>query len=225
MDQKRPWTQRLADDVGQRIAFYRERQKVSAQELADRCEALGVPSITRTVITKLENQRRDAVSTAEVQVLAYALGVPPAMLLFPLGDAETAEVLPGKYADPLEAIYWFSGAHRLLEPDANGFMEGETIPVLGPEAADLTTLADMTLFRLHEVMAGTAVRDRIQLGDRWDAEDTPDLPEEAKARAHLRISASNLLYIRSEIRRRGLTPRRLPTELDGMAELEDGADG
>jgi transcriptional regulator with XRE-family HTH domain len=99
----------MAADIGERVHFYRDRAGLSAQAVADECGRLGMPSISRTVITKLENGRREDVSTTELQVLAAALGVPAVLLLFPLGHAETVEVLPGRDVDPWAAIEWFTG--------------------------------------------------------------------------------------------------------------------
>jgi transcriptional regulator with XRE-family HTH domain len=109
VDQRRPWATRVTKDLGARVAFYRERRKLSAQDLADRCAGLGMPSLSRVVITKLENGRREAVSTAELQVLAKALDVPPVLLLFPVGFQEAAEVLPAVMSDPWHALRWFEG--------------------------------------------------------------------------------------------------------------------
>lgn len=110
MDQERGWAARCAATIGSCVARYRAERKLSAQQLADTCSLLGMPSISRVVITKLENGRREAVSTAELAVLAMALDVAPVLLLFPLGHTETVEVLPGLDVDPYAAIQWFGGS-------------------------------------------------------------------------------------------------------------------
>lgn len=83
---------------------------MSAQQLADECARLGHTGIQRTVISNLENGRRRDVSVADVLVLAEALGVAPAALVFPAGYAAKAEYLPGRTSAPLEAADWFAGA-------------------------------------------------------------------------------------------------------------------
>jgi 8-oxo-dGTP pyrophosphatase MutT (NUDIX family)/transcriptional regulator with XRE-family HTH domain len=98
---------RGAAGIGKRIASY--RGKMSAQQLADRCKALGMPSLSRIVITRLENGRREAVSTAEILILAQALEVTPVELLFPLGSAETVELSDGRSVPTWEALTWFTG--------------------------------------------------------------------------------------------------------------------
>lgn len=103
------WAARHAADVGRRVWYYRDRTGVSAQQLADKCADLGLPSITRTVITKLENGRREAVSTAELLVLAAALDVPPILLVIPLMRQPLVEILPGLNVWPWAALLWFRG--------------------------------------------------------------------------------------------------------------------
>lgn len=123
MVEQRSWAVENAAGIGKRVAFYRDRTKMSAQQLADRCAGLGMPAISRVVITKLENGRRETVSTAELQVLAEALGVAPALLLFPLGHAATVEVLPGREMDTWDACRWLLGGVRMfsskgIDPDS-----------------------------------------------------------------------------------------------------------
>jgi len=109
MEQDRGWAKREAAGIGERLAHFRRAAGLTAQELAERCAALGLESLSRVVITKLENGHREAVSTAELRVLARALRVPAVILLFPIGRAETIEVLPGQDAEPWAALEWFIG--------------------------------------------------------------------------------------------------------------------
>jgi transcriptional regulator with XRE-family HTH domain len=109
MDHGREWAAQVAAGIGERVAQHRRDRKLSAQDLADRCAELGFPAISRIVVTKLENGRRETVSTAELQVLARALGVPPILLLFPLGRSLDIEALPGLHTEPHAAIEWFTG--------------------------------------------------------------------------------------------------------------------
>src|ERR1035438_7158841 len=119
MNQEPGWAQGVAADIGRRVARY--RGKMSAQQLADRCKSAGMPALSRIVITRLENGRREAVSTAELQVLAKALDVAPILLLFPLGH-DLIEVLPGQEVGPYAAIEWFTG--RSAPADARKPQEG-----------------------------------------------------------------------------------------------------
>lgn len=109
MDQEQSWPKQVAADIGKRVAFHRERRKLSAQQVAELCAKLGVPSISRVVITKLENGRRDGVSAAELLALGAALDVPPIELLIPLDDAGEVEILPGVKRGTWDAFKWFTG--------------------------------------------------------------------------------------------------------------------
>jgi transcriptional regulator with XRE-family HTH domain len=90
------------------VRRYRQERSMSAQQLADRCAALGAP-IDRTVIANLENGRRPFVSVAEVLVLAAALEVSPLVLAIPLGRRELIEILPGVEISPWDAADWWQG--------------------------------------------------------------------------------------------------------------------
>lgn len=65
--------------------------------------------IQRSVLANLESGRRTTVTIAEVLVLAAALNVPPAILVFPVGQTETVEMLPDFPAEALEAVDWLAG--------------------------------------------------------------------------------------------------------------------
>lgn len=84
------------------------RGKRSAQWLADRTKELGY-TVTRSVISDLELGRRRYVSTAEIVILARALTVPPACLLYPDLPDGPVEVLPGTQVRSIDAAMWFSG--------------------------------------------------------------------------------------------------------------------
>lgn len=125
MVHQRTWTARVAADIGKRVAGYRKAHGLTAEQLAERC---ALPGITRVVITRLENGRRDSVSTAELQVLAKALDVPPVLLLFPVGLQEAVEVLPGVTADPWHAVRWFNGqSGNPADPGAQQPPEGRVL--------------------------------------------------------------------------------------------------
>ena len=75
-----------------------------------------MPEITRPVLVKLEHGRREAVSAAELAVLAAALDIAPVLLLYPVGSAGFAEYLPGRTAAPWDAAVW-SADEAFLGPD------------------------------------------------------------------------------------------------------------
>lgn len=118
MEHAQDWPARVAAQVGERIAYFRASatdargRKLTAQALADRCADLGLP-LGRPTIAKLEKGLRQSITVAEVAVLAKALNVSPADLIFPLGKSATVEVLPGQHSGTWDAVQWFSGfAHQ-----------------------------------------------------------------------------------------------------------------
>ncbi|MGW6243829.1 helix-turn-helix domain-containing protein [Streptomyces roseolus] len=102
------WSVRLAQSISMEVRRQRHAKGLSAQQLSDRCAALGMP-IQRSVLANLESGRRTTVTFAEVLVLAAALEVAPATLAFPVGRKMTVEVLPGVERQPLDAIRWMAG--------------------------------------------------------------------------------------------------------------------
>ncbi|MFG3287216.1 hypothetical protein ACGF3G_00130 [Streptomyces sp. NPDC048179] len=103
-----PWSERLALAVAQEVRRHRQRRAMSAQQLSDRCAELGMP-IQRSVLANMESGRRSTVTVAEVLVLAAALDVAPAQLVFPVGFEETCEALPERTFEPIDALDWFAG--------------------------------------------------------------------------------------------------------------------
>jgi transcriptional regulator with XRE-family HTH domain len=102
------WSARLALTIAGEVRRHRQAQGLSAQQLAERCAAIGMP-IQRSVLANLESGRRTTVNVAEVLVLARALNVPPGILLFPVGYQMQTELLPGGYAEPGTAVEWLAG--------------------------------------------------------------------------------------------------------------------
>lgn len=99
------WPATWNQAIGRRIAEIRREVGLSAQALADSCTDLGHP-MQRGTIAKFENGRRETVGVHELVVIATALYVAPAELLFPGAidgpqddpDAgePTVEYLPGR---------------------------------------------------------------------------------------------------------------------------------
>jgi len=201
MDQTYDWAARLAADVGSRVADCRAKRGLTARELAGRCAALGMPSLTRIVITKLENGRREVVSVAELAVLAAALGVTPLLLLHPAGTAESAEYLPGKRAAPWDAVRWWSGEAG-LSPDG----------AIGP--APRRSAA--SLFRSHQqLLSGLPpdVTEAAWRAARWHAAPGRSEKADPAARAMM-LNVIAVQETRESIRELGLEPPALPPGLE-----------
>jgi transcriptional regulator with XRE-family HTH domain len=157
MERGNDWTIRVAAGVGSRVAYHRKQAAMTASALSARCAELGLP-LDRNVIAKLETGHRQSVTVDEVFVLAAALDIPPALLLFGVGTEETAEILPGHHVPAFRAAQWASG-------------EG---PFPAPDAADLLTLITppnsggarpLALYRAHDRAAEEELRSTARATD------------------------------------------------------------
>ncbi len=109
---QKTWEARQAEAIGRAIKELRGKR--SAQWLSDQTTALGY-AVSRSTITDIENRRRKYISTAELSVIAWALGVPPVQLLFPALPDGDAEIVPGVHTTAIRAATWFSG-ETLMRP-------------------------------------------------------------------------------------------------------------
>lgn len=179
---------------------------MSAQQLADRCAALGFP-LGRSVIANFENGRRPTISVPELLVLAYALGVPPIALLFPVGREATVEPLPGRTAPTWDALRWFTGEGPLptKQPD--------TAP--RPWAVDRTDAdawradrAGLTDYRWHERYLEEWRADRAAAARATSDDHRAALLRQAASRE------APLWDARRRLRSLGLQLPELPAELE-----------
>jgi transcriptional regulator with XRE-family HTH domain len=220
------WQARLTGVVAREVRRYRTDRRISAQQLADRCEQLGLP-IPRPVLSNLENNRRESVTLAELLVLAEALEVAPLLLAIPLGRQQAVEFLPGQEVPTWEAALWWRG-------------EGEAIKDLGrgPELvrspgqknpADLVLEHQDLVSRWRRDVA--LARDAAFAAERAAPEERPGWIAAAEAHRENRArSESSLAEKRSAMRGLGLIPPPLPTVLAHLersapeheAELEAG---
>lgn len=106
-----------AQDQTERIAkeIRRLRGTSSAQWLSDRTAEVG-HRIGRSTISEIETGRRQSLSVVELTIIARALDVPPAQLLYPDLPDGPVEVLPGEHVTSIDAVRWFSG-EITLEPE------------------------------------------------------------------------------------------------------------
>lgn len=85
----------------------REDQRVPYTELSKRLTDLGRP-IPVLGLRRIERGER-RVDVDDLIALAWALSVPPAALLFPVGKADEIAILPGVEIHPDLALQWFVG--------------------------------------------------------------------------------------------------------------------
>lgn len=174
---------------------------MSTQQLAKACEQLGHP-IARSVLANFENGRRLTVSVPEIYVLAHALDVSPALLLFPLGREETVETSPGKEVPTWDALKWFAG-RTAPGPDND---HRSDVPTVLWEAHDNIVSGWLTApnFMINQQRAGIV----------------PTEDAYASVRASRRLFEDSLRALRVRMRTLGLTPPPLPDELQRIADQE-----
>lgn len=103
------WERELSRRVGAAVQARRKVLELTAQQLAERTRKLSYP-VSRVAISKIEgNLRAGKLDVAELLVLAAALELPPAALLFP-DILEEVNALPGKPTPALASFGWFVGA-------------------------------------------------------------------------------------------------------------------
>lgn len=154
----RDWAEHQAFRVAQEIR--RLRDKRSAQWLADQTKQLGY-GVTRIVISDLENGRRRYVTSAELTILAFALGTSPVALLFPppYTDDQMVELIPDHEVTKFFAAQAFSG----LPPYVNRYV---TIDQARPlyRAREIAQLEDQQRFLILQLEEFSGVNPA--LGDR-----------------------------------------------------------
>ena len=127
MTEKEDWAEVRAKAVAAEVSRLRKakRPKWSIKRLADETERLGYP-IGQSVLSNFEYGRRGArLEVVELLVLAAALDVPPAQLLWPNYPDGIVEYLPNWPATAEQAALIFVG---LMRAD---FSPGSDVPVGG----------------------------------------------------------------------------------------------
>lgn len=100
------WHQATSARVGRAVAARRKELRMTAQQLSERCRAVGAP-IHRSTITKIENGR-PRFDLGELIVLAAALMTSPVALLYPGPYDEEIDGLPALKSSQFDLTQWFS---------------------------------------------------------------------------------------------------------------------
>lgn len=108
------------ETITRRVREARNRKGMTAQELADRLKASGVPW-DRGTVTKLETGRRQSVTVVELLALARVLDVAPIHLLVPLDDEAALRVTPAEHVPADRARQWIRGNKPLAGTDLRIF--------------------------------------------------------------------------------------------------------
>lgn len=126
------WARSTVERAYSNITAERQRQGVSANELAQLCSQLGYP-IARAVISKMDNHKRANITIPELLVVARALQVAPSNLLYSPLSSEQVEYLPGEHMPPMEA------AGRLTHPEPPPIMNPTLTAQVGHLLRQLAT--------------------------------------------------------------------------------------
>lgn len=220
------WDAALVARIGS--AAKRLRGNRSAKWLSDRTAELGYP-ISPQIIARLDSGTRAGhFELAELLVLAKALDVPPALLLFPIGVADDIEVLPGQVAQPWQAYKWFIGDQAFPWSPAGDLEEHGRGPVDAasgmhrwyddPEQNWHEGAAPIALYHRHEQQMeawfDANIRAARLLGD--GADRTREMGELVTS---WRESAEReLVDVRARMRDLGLTPPKLDERLQKILD-------
>ncbi|NUW33426.1 helix-turn-helix transcriptional regulator [Nonomuraea sp. SMC257] len=212
---------KLSDVVASRVRTYRERKGLTREELAARCSKLHLP-LTAAAITNIETGRRNAetgarrrdVTVDELVVLAKALGVPPILLLYPVGETDLVEVLPGRKQGTWQAVKWFTGE----EPLGTYFEDDGKWAVTSPDMDDWEKgAAPVDDYRWHDRRvkdwneANDAARAARRAAEVAQDDDERKMHLRAALRAERDLSVAEELLRdhRLNMRRRNVTPPEL----------------
>jgi transcriptional regulator with XRE-family HTH domain len=217
----------LVTAIAAEVRRHRVERGMSAQQLSDACAELGLP-IARAVLANLESGRRGTVSVPELFVLAKALGVPPLMLLFPVGRSEFMEVLPGREMDTWAAAKWFTGEGPFLSREDDGHWYVETSHEGDPANAWEDRAEALYLRRAQDDLFEEWSRAR----SRWETArfQRDNALSDAAREAHrgeadaradvLHGLEQRLRKLRSDMRARGLDPGKLTAIIEHIDEPE-----
>lgn len=193
----------LEQGLGRHVAYHRERQRLTVRELSARLDALG-HKILPSGITKIEQGTR-GVSVDDLLALAKALGVPPLLVLFPVGAIDSVDVLPSQHMSTWAAARWFVGEAPLPGDDRAKWEEG---------AAPLILMREHMRY-LREFERAPAA-----------ATNLAETKEQAQRIADFMrtFAKGDLFRTRAEMRRCGMPLPPLPDDLAPFDE-PDGTDG
>ena len=167
----------------------------------------------------------DAVPVPELLVLGKALGVPPALLVFPVGEALSCEPLPNQSRPLWDAVQWFAGfAPYPANPDADARSSFEADHLLdeweeGASALIAYTREDRlieTWRRDREKIASTR-RELVNTSDKNVQKMLAAVIEDREQM--LRDTENEIRKCRSEMRNANISVRPLPEQLAHLEEI------
>ncbi len=209
----------LLRHLSNNVRRLRRDRGLSLAEVSLRMSALGVP-LGLNGLSKVELGNRD-LALDELVALGAALDVAPVLLIFPLGQEQQVQLLPGSDASTWPALKWFTGQDRfpIRMPQATWLDIDRALP---EEATTLFREQDELLSRWSHIRIRVA-RSRNQVGARGgrlkltdEERDQADGLEEM-----LQTAEEQLRRHRSHMRRVNLDPGELQPELAHLDEHQD----
>lgn len=192
---------------------FREAQRLSYVEISTQLDALGRP-IPVIGLRRIEMGER-RVDIDEVAALARVLGVPPLMLLLPVGQAATVELFAGEERPTWALAKWFIGDAAYPPSD----VPPELDPLVGTPEDNQAWATNSTAVVFHRD------HDRMVVNWRWAAGQTRvrGAAKEVVEKAAREVAETEraLGELRQNMVRRGVTPPPLPDDLrhvDGVAK-------
>lgn len=125
------------EGMGRRIAAFRRREGLSANELAQDA------GMSRSVIANIENGRRDDITVSELLALSRALRVPPAAIVFDVTRPMAPVPVPnteGELLRPraIDIIDWFAGLDGPSQWSPDRMIMEEELAEQGPAVMPVT---------------------------------------------------------------------------------------
>ncbi len=202
---------RPSEVFARRLRAHRQRRGWTQGRLAEELAAIGW-TVDRGQISRIEKSDR-GLTLDESIVLAWALGLPPALLYLPLGEADEVAIAPDVAVHPDQARKWVAG----IEPATDSSQRARMVSDWGN---------DMKVWRLHERLgmaqsayygAKRAVASAEYVGD----------PEDLKAaRVDKRNALQDLYEVLQELRTNGLRPPAIhETTVEEMRKADIIYDG
>jgi hypothetical protein len=158
------WGERLVAQAGRAIRTARRRTGKTAEWLSGEVDRVGDGlQMSANTIAKVDGGHRGSVlSVTELLVLAAALNMPPALLLFPGYPDGEVEYLPGRKTTSKRAIEWFCGQARLPGEGSPTNPGIQLVDAVREHATATDALASVGLLGLPEEAAERVRRERLE---------------------------------------------------------------
>lgn len=213
MEHHEEWSEAWTTRIAEAINSQRQALGLSAQDISDRCTALGYP-ITRPAVSRIYTGKKKFISVQEVIVLAEALELPPLLLLFPLARAgEPIDYLPGIEKELFIALRRFTGESWGADQQIPA-----TLGINGEQHGD----SDLRILRFLVRLELNAVEIQAREVNGWDSDEEKQVDLDRFDRTIRRA-----IRLRDDLELEGIRPR-VPTRLKSAYErvrAEMEADG